>query len=194
MKIILIRHGYTDGNEKGIYQGRLDLNLSEEGINQCKEVEVKLKQLNINAIYCSDLRRAIQSGEIIFPHEKLNVIEAIREIDFGLWEGLNYKQISVVYKKEFEQFIKDYVNFTFPEGESFKQFYLRVEKWLSETIKNHKKGETIAIVSHGGVIKAILCILLGLGKEGFHSFDINSGCYSLIEVFDGIAVLKTLNK
>lgn len=213
MKLILIRHGETKGNEDGVYQGALDLSLSEKGINQCLEVKNKLKNFKVDKVYSSPLKRAIESSAIIFDeydkenHKELNeqsnevydeesniqIIKNFREIDFGSWEGLHYRTISIEQKKAYDQFIKDYKTFTFPEGENFNHFYRRVIEAFGE-ITEKNKGKTIAIVAHGGTIKSILCELLGIGQNGFYSINVYHGCYSLASVYEGIAIIEEINK
>lgn len=223
MKLILIRHGETKGNEDGVYQGALDLSLSEKGINQCLEIKKKLKNFKVDKVYSSPLKRAIESACIIFNFDEYNkennkglneqrrgvhngkgndryiknngisIVDDFREVDFGSWEGLHYRTISMEQKEAYDQFIKDYKTFTFPEGENFNEFYTRIIKAFSD-IAEKNKDKTIAIVAHGGTIKSILCELLGIGKDGFYNINVYHGCYSLVSVYEGIAIIEEINK
>lgn len=193
MKLILIRHGETKGNEDGVYQGTLDLSLSEKGINQCLEVKNKLKNFKVDKVYSSTLKRAFESASIIFNEGNIQIVDDFREIDFGSWEGMHYRTISMEHKETYDQFIKDYKTFTFPEGENFNHFYNRITKAFSDIAKKNK-DKTIAIVAHGGTIKSILCDLLGIGQDGFYSINVYHGCYSLVSVYEGIAIIEEINK
>jgi alpha-ribazole phosphatase len=193
MKLILIRHGETKGNEDGVYQGTLNLSLSEKGINQCLEVKNKLKNFKVDKVYSSTLKRAFESASIIFNEGNIQIVDDFREIDFGSWEGLHYRTISMEQKEAYDQFIKDYKTFTFPEGENFNHFYNRITKAFSDIAKKNK-DKTIAIVAHGGTIKSILCELLGIGQDGFYSINVYHGCYSLVSVYEGIAIIEEINK
>lgn len=193
MRLILIRHGETTGNEQGLYQGAMDLSLSEKGIMQCLEVKEKLKGFKIDKVYSSPLKRAMESANIIFEEPSIEKIEQFREINFGLWEGRNYKQISIDYKKQYQEFLGAYKCFTFPEGESFENFYLRVSNGINRLCEV-SKDETIAIVAHGGTIRAILCELLSFGVDGFYKINIFHGCYSLISVYEGVSIIEEINK
>ncbi|SHK53383.1 alpha-ribazole phosphatase [Clostridium cavendishii DSM 21758] len=194
MKLILIRHGETKGNEDGIYQGRIDLSLSERGKDQCIEVKEKLKNIKVDKVYVSPLKRAKESAEIIFDKENREYIEELREIDFGLWEGLNYKKISESYSEEYSKFLNSYKDFIFPKGEGFNSFYLRVSKVIKIIYEKSKSEETVAIVAHGGTIRAIICELLKMDIDGFYNINVYHGCYSLLSVYDDMAIVEEINK
>ncbi|GIM28178.1 alpha-ribazole phosphatase [Clostridium polyendosporum] len=208
MKLILIRHGETEGNARGIYQGSLDLSLNRQGETQCLEIKEKLREFNIDKVFSSPLKRAVESAEVIFKldiDEDKNLIrkknyppiikiEEFKEINFGLWEGKCYKQISSEFKDHYESFLSDYKAFVFPQGESFKEFYSRVASGLQDIRDVCKDEETVAIVAHGGTLKVILCELLGLGENGFYSFNVYHGCYSFLSLYGNTVVVERINK
>ncbi|MBK1810435.1 alpha-ribazole phosphatase [Clostridium sp. YIM B02505] len=198
MKLILIRHGETEGNYKGLYQGIMDYPLSEEGNLQNLKVKSKLENINVNKVYYSALKRAKKTAEAIFDFSSSTIcfeeVSSLNEINFGVWEGKDYKYISKNYSEQFQSFIDDFRTFEFPEGESFKDFYNRVCEGIKKIINASKEEDNIAIVAHGGTIKVILCMLLGFNYEGFYKFNVNHGCYSLITVYKDSAVLEFLNK
>ncbi|QAA34834.1 alpha-ribazole phosphatase [Clostridium manihotivorum] len=197
MKLIFIRHGETEANNKGIYQGTCDYPLSNNGIIQNINLKSKLGQMNINKVYYSSLKRAKVTADMVFDFSKEDIkfLEepAFNEIDFGKWEGKDYRYIDLNYHDEFQNFIKDYRTFMFPEGESFKAFYSRVSLGIEKIISESKGEEIVAVVAHGGTIRAAICYLLSLGHEAFYKFNINHGCYTLFTIYDESAVLEVLN-
>jgi alpha-ribazole phosphatase len=198
MKLILIRHGETEGNHKGVYQGVIDYPLSEQGNLQNLKVKSKLDNININKVYYSALKRAKKTAEAIFDFSSKAICfeEALilNEINFGVWDGKDYKYISTNYSEQFQSFIDDFKIFKFPEGESFADFYNRVSDGIKEIIKASNEDDSIAIIAHGGTIRVILCELLGFSYEGFYKFNINHGCYSLLTIYKEGATLEFLNK
>ncbi|GFZ33556.1 alpha-ribazole phosphatase [Clostridium zeae] len=198
MKLILIRHGETEGNHKGLYQGVKDYPLSEKGKLQNLKLKSKLDNINLNKVYYSEMERAKKTADAIFDFSSSEIYfeenSSFNEINFGLWDGRDYKYISTNYSEQFQCFIDDFKIFKFPEGESFKDFYNRVSEGIKEIIKVSKEEDNIAIVAHGGTIRAILCELLGFSYEGFYKFNINHGCYSLLTLYKDSAVLEVLNK
>ncbi|GKU26750.1 alpha-ribazole phosphatase [Clostridium folliculivorans] len=198
MKLILIRHGETEGNHKGVYQGVKDYPLSEEGKLQNLKLKSKLENMNVNKVYYSTMERAKKTAEAIFDFSSSKIYFeenlSFNEINFGVWDGKDYKYISTNYSEQFQSFIDDFRIFKFPEGESFKDFYNRVSEEIKEIIKVSDEEDNIAIVAHGGTIKVILCELLGFNYEGFYKFNINHGCYSMLTVYEDSAILEFLNK
>ncbi|GFP74125.1 histidine phosphatase family protein [Clostridium fungisolvens] len=198
MKLILIRHGETEGNLNGIYQGIKDYPLSEEGKLQNLKLKSKLENINVDKVYYSTMERAKKTADAIFDFSSSAIYFeenlSFNEINFGLWDGKDYKYISKNYSEQFQSFIDDFKIFKFPEGESFKDFYNRVSEGIRKIIKVSKEEDNIAIVAHGGTIRVILCELLGFNYEGFYKFNISHGCYSLLTVCKDSAVLEFLNK
>lgn len=178
------------------------------GKTQCLKVKEKLKEFNINKVFSSPLKRAVESAEVIFKSDidedkdskadksypQIIKVEEFREINFGLWEGKDYKQIGSEFKDHYESFLSDYKAFTFPQGESFKEFYSRVANGLQNIRDICKDEETVVIVAHGGTLKAILCELLGLGDNGFYSFNVYHGCYSFLSIYGNTVVVERINK
>ncbi|MDD7794988.1 alpha-ribazole phosphatase [Clostridium sp. 'White wine YQ'] len=194
MKILLIRHGETEGNYKGLYQGRSEYGLNEEGKKQAIKLGELLKDYNISKVYCSPQKRCIETLELM--NKKFRDIvfsEELREIDFGKWEGLNYKEIEKLFPGEWKNFIADYSSFTFPKGDSFKDFYYRCNSFLDK-LKNEKDNEVILIVTHGGVIRALFSGILSLGLKGFYIVNPMQGAYSEINIFGSEVEIKYVNK
>ncbi len=158
MKIMLIRHGQTQWNVLQKYQGQTDIPLNNTGREQAAQLAVFLKQESIEAIYCSDLCRAMETAKII---SSFHTIEPVsdprwREFNFGRWEGLTYREIDQAFPEEARNWFEDTRHFKVPGGESFGQMAARVEEAFQEIERKHRG--TVVVVTHGGVIRVIRCI------------------------------------
>lgn len=92
-RISILRHGRTEANEKGIYIGKTDLPLSEAGKAQLKELYETHEYPKVQKVYTSPLERAVQSAEILFPDRELTEVDDLREMDFGIFEGLKAEDL-----------------------------------------------------------------------------------------------------
>ena len=169
MKLILVRHGETEENIVGIIQGQsIHGNLSEKGINQVKIVSEKLKPVKINVILTSDLKRALDTVEIIavfHPETKIILTKDLRERNWGEFEGkkkadLNWPELKEKYQKGSEK----------PEnGENFYEFYNRVNEFFKK-IKKDYPDKTILVVSHKNFIRTLIGIINEKPTIEIHDF------------------------
>lgn len=162
-ELYLIRHGETEWNKLGKFQGCTDIPLSEDGIQQAFLLQKRLKG-NFDCIYTSPLSRAVKTAQILCQPscKKEPVIHpGLIEINFGKWEGLTLEDINREYSLEFKRWKTDEETAPIMGGElSLKNACVRVTKAILDIVQEHK-GETIVIVSHGGVLKAALIGLFG---------------------------------
>ena len=158
-QLLLIRHGETDWNHEGRWQGQIDIALNQKGREQADQTAKQLKERPIEAIYSSDLQRASQTANILAKAKGLNVqMDArLREIHQGEWQGLLVSEIEARHAALYEQRSKDPYAFAPPGGESTSQVRERVIDFLRE-IKDRHMGETVAIVSHGFVLAVMQAI------------------------------------
>ena len=142
MELIFVRHGQTDLNLKKVYQGKINVSLNQNGINEAIEIKNKLKNIKINKVYTSPLNRTIQTMNIILENREdipIKTDSRIEEIDFGDWDTISYDKVMIGYEKEYENFLNDYESFTFPNGESFNNFYNRCANFLDDIIDVESK-------------------------------------------------------
>lgn len=196
--LYLVRHGETEGAEVRRYKGSIDVPLSGKGIEQMKQVAEYLIAENhpdkLGAVYCSDLSRAIKSAEIIAESHGLSplIIPALRERNFGIWEGMSFDEIRERYPKEFEAWAVNPLKFSPIGGESTFEVKKRIIKAFDEIIGDHN-GEHIAIVSHGGVNRIILCHFLGIPLENIFRIEQDYAAVNIIELWDKYPVIKLIN-
>ncbi|MEW6686255.1 MAG: histidine phosphatase family protein [Candidatus Edwardsbacteria bacterium] len=208
--LYLIRHGETEGADAPSYKGTIDVPLSENGMKQMKlvaryivqhysklnniELSNRIGPSKLSAVYCSDLSRAVRSAEIIAePHGLIPVIiTEIRERNFGIWEGMAFTEIKEKYPTEFESWTNNPLKYSPIGGESTLAIKERVMEGLDRILNNHH-GENIAVVSHGGVNRIILCHFLGMPLENIFRIEQDYGALNIIELWDKYLVVKLIN-
>jgi len=170
MKLIITRHGQTEENVKGILQGHLPGKLTELGIEQAKRLALRLRDEEIAAIYSSDLTRAADTAKEIakdHPNAELYFLTELREKDQG----------SVTGKKISE------VDWSKPrETEKKEKMSIRAKTILDKAYKKYK-GKTVLFISHGGLIKVLVSLIMEAPQESIKDLDsnINTGV-SIFEI------------
>lgn len=193
--LLLIRHGETAWNALGRIQGCTNIALSPSGADQA---ELLARRLNgcFTALYSSPLNRAYETAEILGKSKAVAPIkvEALREINFGAWEGLTFKEVATRYPDTFHTWLTDPVEAPMTDGEgSLLTCSLRGRHILHQLVEKHP-GETIAIVSHGGFIKAALLGIFNLPMTMYHQLAMGNTCISEIRFpIEGPPVLVKLN-
>lgn len=161
IRILLVRHGQTDWNAVGRNQGTADVELDEHGVRQSAQLADALQNEKFDAIYCSDLKRAISTAQAIAERAGLQVISEplLRERGYGDWEGLTSEEIEQSHRAELLEYRRDPALNAPPEGESGIDLFARSGYFLVKLFEAHKVG-TFLIVSHGGTISTLLAALL----------------------------------
>lgn len=187
MDIIFVRHGRTESNEKGVYGGFMDTPLSFQGAADAKSAAKLLEGKAFDRVYLSPLKRAVQTAKILGFEGKCD--NRLREINFGIFEGLSYKDILERYPDEAKSWTSDYLNYRIPKGESLMDVYKRVSSFLSDISKD--KG-TVLIIAHEGVIKCALCSIFET-PEYFYRFSAACCKFTQIAFEDGYKYIKSIN-
>jgi broad specificity phosphatase PhoE len=168
--IILVRHGETDTNVKGVLHAVKDEEvLNKEGKRQMEKVAGDLKQFSPTKIYTSNEKRTIESGEVIgnilnIPTETM---EEIGERNWGDFVGQPWSEVEKVLNPMNIEERYSYIPFN---GESWKAFEARLIKVINKIVEENK-NQTTVIVSHGGVIRALMPYLLGKPKKESFKYD-----------------------
>ena len=189
-KFILIRHGQTDWNLNKRYSGYLDVSLNQNGKAQAKRLHHRLKTSQIDKIYSSDRIRAIQTAKIVFKNREIEKIADLREVHFGVFEGLTYQEIIKKHPIAYKKWLKNPYSIKIPKGEHLTDFKKRIVKAFRK-IAILNKNKTVAIVSHGGVISIFVNHLLKSKK--FWQQVPSSASLSIVEYNKGKAKIKLFN-
>ena len=169
--ITLIRHGETEWNLSGRWQGHADSPLSSRGIAQAKALGERIKTEEFDFFYSSDLGRAIHTSELVGSPSGMvaEPFAGLRERDLGVLEGLNTNEMKQTHPQIYASFRNDGPEFEVPGGESFLQFYERCAGSIEEIATKHK-GSKVALVTHGGVLGAVFRYVLDLSLESERNF------------------------
>ncbi len=185
MKITFLRHGESELNMKGVYYGQLDPSLTDKGRKQIVEVREKLGKFK--KIYVSPLKRARESASIALGHSEYEIDKRVMELNFGLFEGLSYEEIKEEFPFEHDKWVKDGINYKYPQGESIEEMTNRVVEFVEEL---KEKGENALVIAHFGVICAVLSHYICENISTFWKFKSEVASITTIEFLDGYPVLK----
>lgn len=191
-KLFMLRHG--DTGMSGRYIGSTDLDLSDEGISQVRQTARALSCTSFDRVLCSPMIRCKKTLELLdlpVNNEVIDHLGQLREVNFGRWEEKTFKEILKNDQHLVEQWTKNHQGFCFPDGESIEHFQSRVAN-VATTIKK-LAGKRILIISHGGVIRHLLCHFLKLQPINYLLFDIQPGAYTTVRLYDQGGVLTGLN-
>lgn len=188
-RLILLRHGRT--GHAGRYIGATDVPLSAEGRKQMRKLGPVFTTMGIESLMTSPLRRCTESLELLGLDLPAQPVAELREIDFGRWEGKSFAEIKELDPELVSDWARGDNDFRFPEGEGLAEFISRI-RVLADGLRCHH-FQTVLLVTHGGVIRALICELLGLSSDRFLLFQVDKGHYCTIELHSGGGVLTGLN-
>lgn len=190
-KIILIRHGESKLNVEGVYYGILNPELTEKGKEQAKKTREILKNISYEKIHTSDLKRAIETAEIVnYKELEISIDEELRELNFGIFEGRSYEELLEKYPEELKKSQKNWENYNYITGESVLELQKRAINFIEKKIDLEK--DTV-LVTHWGVINTILSHYFSNGLESYWKFSVKNGGVVIIEFSEGYPILKGLN-
>jgi broad specificity phosphatase PhoE len=192
--VYLVRHGSVVGAETRRFIGHLDVPLSPLGEGQIREVGKALAEVELAAVYSSDLERARRSARILAEPRGLAPVELpeLREFAMGGWEGLTAEEIRALDPRAFERWMADVERFQFPGGESLQDLEARAWPAFERIVASHA-GRSVAVVAHGGTNRMILCRALGLGPGRLLSVGQEYASLSVLEWTGARWALQLLN-
>ena len=179
-KLILVRHGQTEMNAQSLYFGKLNPPLNDLGINQAYQAKEKLLNIDYDydIIYSSPLERARQTAEICNYLDKKIIFDTnLEEINFGIFEGLNFKQILEKYPNEVKKMKEDWKNFNYITGESPNEMFQRAISFL----KNLDFSKNNLIVAHWGIINCIISYFISGNLDSYWKFKIQNASIAIFE-------------
>ena len=194
MKLLLIRHGQTDWNLLGKYQGQTDIALSGEGIRQADLLAQNFPVDTLDIIYTSDLQRAFMTAERLAEKfsAPLYADKALRELNFGAWEGLTYQEIAERWPQEVKNLFGAPEKLQIPEGETFLMLQRRAMDKIHE-IRAENEGKNIAVVAHGAINKAILRALLHIPLHYVWTLRQDNTAVNILRFDDEFVSVELLN-
>ncbi len=193
-RLLLVRHGITEFNSARRFMGYSDIELSAAGYRQVEQLRDRLMNDKIDAVYSSDLRRALVTAEIISSGHKVDIVicPELREVNYGNVEGLTFEEISRLYPEVAESLTNFSLRLKFPGGEGFEGFIERAGKFLDK-LKRHTSSQTMLIVSHSGPLRVLVCRLLGIDVGHWWQIRLDNASLSIVETYSRGAVVSLLN-
>ncbi len=182
MRLILVRHGQTEWNRDGRFQGQSPVGLSEKGIRQARETARALVSMKPTALYSSPLTRAMMTAGEIAKEVSLDVVplEGIKEVNLGEMEGITGREMRDRYSEFYATWRRDPSQAVFPAGESMRQLEERAWSAIVGLEKAHPDGAVVA-VSHNFAIRTILCRFMGLPLSQFHKLRVDLASIGVLQ-------------
>lgn len=193
VQLYLVRHGQTDCNVKGVYYGAFDAPLNETGLRHAQNYQKFFCEIPVDYIVTSPLIRASKTAEWIAVNKKVSVIldEDLAEQNFGIFENKTYEEIKEEFPKETALWNENWIYEAPRDGESFFSVYKRAVRACERLCK---LDGTVVVVGHMGTLRNICTILLKMPMEASWSFTFSQGCYSLLELSDGVTIIRKINQ
>jgi probable phosphoglycerate mutase len=189
-RINLVRHGATQLTAENRFSGAVGVELSEEGRQQAALLGERLNRDRIDAIYSSDLSRAVDTANLIGARCGLTttVVEALREIGHGHWEGLTRAEVEERFPGEYQTWESDPFTYAPEGGESGVAVLARALPALREIVTKHP-AQNVVIVSHKATIRLLLSSLLGIDERGYRDrLDQAPACLNVLDFGDAVHV------
>lgn len=159
--ILLARHGQSDWNHERRWQGHADRPLTDQGKEQARALADRLQEIQLDAVYSSDLERARTTAAAVAKPRGLEVQQRpdLREVDVGSWSGLTREEAKEHYPEDYGRWLNGGAGWR--DGETYEEMSERVLRAVAEIVREHPDGR-ILLVSHGGPIRAVHAAALGL--------------------------------
>lgn len=194
VRLLLIRHAATDAANNKRLLGSTDAPATSVGLAEVARLAPLLAANPPEAWLSSPMRRAVQTLErlesLISIGNRVKFDKRLREIDFGRWEGRRFSEIAVSDPGLIPAWSK-YSDFIFPEGEEVQGFIDRVQSMLDEL--RHGGSKVIGVVTHGGVIRTMICLALGLEARNYLLFAVQPASLTMLDLYPEGGVLSGLN-
>ncbi len=193
-KVVLIRHGQTEWNIAGKYQGQSDVVLSDKGIEQARCLAQNFPLEQLDAVYASDLSRALVTAEQVARHFGCVVQPepSLREMNFGEWEGLTYKQIAAQWPEAMGTFFQRPDMLEIPGGEGFAVLQERAVKCIEEIVASNV-GKTVAVVAHGAILRTILTHVLHMPLRYVWTIRQDNTAVNILRYDEGNCMVELVN-
>lgn len=189
-EIVFMRHGATGVTRR--FLGSTDVDLCTTGKAQISQLSPAVRARDFDLVLSSPMKRCVQSCNALQLEHRVEYDRRLKEIDFGLWENEPFNEILAKESDLVNQWARGDVQFRFPQGEKIGDFHERIEKFA--IFLNSMDGKKILLVSHGGVIRHLICRLLNLSLKNYLLFSIDHAKFSTLHLYSEGGVLISLNR
>lgn len=189
-RLVLVRHARIVADHFGQLIGSTDVPLDPAAEEQARRMSDRVMCWTPQVCYCSPMQRCRQTAAAVAPQLTPHFDADLREIDFGRWETRLFAEAAAQDPSLVDCWAEFRLDFAFPGGERIGDFLHRVQAAADRLI--HAEAETVLAVAHGGVIRAMMCLLLGLEPRHYVAFRVPYASTVVIDLFDGKGVLAAL--
>jgi probable phosphoglycerate mutase len=196
MRLIIIRHGESEWNRIGRYQGQFDAPLSELGLRQADALAERLRSEPIHAIYASPLQRAARTAQSVaryHPAVPFVTVSALLEIHHGDWQGLMVDEVLARYCAELREWREHPTRSQMPNGESFSNVLKRVLDFKEQLLEEYA-GQNVLVSTHDVVVKILVADALGMNMDRINRIWVTNASISVIEYGDDLPYLVSLSE
>jgi len=192
-QLILARHGETEWNVEKVFRGRADVNLDQVGTKQAELLGKYLSDWELEAIYSSPVKRALDTANIVARYQKVavHIAEGLIDFDYGAWQSLPEQEVKRLYPDLLSKWHNNPHEVKMPGGESLEDVTRRAVEVVNYVLPRHRGN--VLLVSHRVVIKVLICCLLGLDNSHFWNINQDVGGITIFDYADGRFVLTKHN-
>lgn len=193
-RLVLVRHAESAQDVRGRCYGRLDVHLSPTGHRHAERLARSLRRTTLTAVYSSPSARALETAVPLAAAHGIAPAsdERLSEIDFGEFEGRRYDEIASTHPELYRRWMTAPTRVRFPGGESYAGLRRRALA-ATAAIRERHAGETVAVVSHAGVLRAILADSLAMPASAIFRLDVGYATISIIDWIDAIPLVRLVN-
>lgn len=188
MKLHLIRHTSL-AVPSGVCYGQSDVDVAATFYDELAQLKRKLADTTFDAVYASPLQRCSKLAHAL-DMAPIMLDERLKELHFGDWEMQAWDAIP---REVFDVWAQDYANLSPPKGESFSTLYARCAEFIEE-VSSHSQGKNIAVITHGGVIRAMLANALNMPLKGLFRIVVDYGSVTQISFGDAVPRVHFVNR
>lgn len=186
ISLYVVRHGQTVDNLENRIQGHSDSPLTPLGVKQAEAVANRLATEHFDAIYSSDLGRAVATAGIIASKHDLPIrtSQLLRELNLGVAQGLTAKEFAEQYPEEYRLWSTYSVKHRPPGAESIESLTERCREFVQQVLRDHKDGDRLAVVCHSGSQRGLVCAALDLPVTYYKGLSVANAALSIVEIGD----------
>ncbi len=193
-QLYIVRHGETVWNREGRIQGHTDVGLSHRGLEQAQMLAQRLKTVQFDAAYASDLSRASDTAAAILDGRDVPIVPTprLREYHKGAFEGMTEGELRARYPSEYPGYVARDLDYAPEGGESTRGVSERMASVINEIKQRHLDG-TVLVVGHGGSLRAAMMALLGMSLDANWRFVFGNCTLTIVDTYHDNAVLRLFN-
>ena len=196
MRFILVRHGQTEWNVTGRYQGQSDIPLSERGYLQAEALGKRFEKIHVDQIFASPLQRALDTAKPISKAtgQPIQIVDGLKELDFGVWDGHTIEENTARYGDYFTKYRIEPFHYPMSGEGTLNRAKLRVGAAIEEIKETYRNtDQTVVVVAHGGILKLAIFHLMDMTSRLYRCIELDNTSLTVIDIEEERCVLRTLN-